>query len=37
MCEFDKNQIPYCNIKNFQKNEISKNFGPLMEHGAHIK
>ncbi len=30
----DKNQVPYCNVKNF-KNEILKNFAPLIKHGPH--
>jgi hypothetical protein len=34
MHECDKNQMPYCNVKN-SKNEISRNFGPLIEHGSH--
>jgi hypothetical protein len=34
MCEYDKNQMPYCNFKN-SKSQISKNFGPLIEHGPN--
>jgi len=34
MYECDKNQMPYCNVKN-SKNQISMNFGPLIKHGSH--
>ncbi len=34
MYECDKNQVPYCNVKSFT-NEISKNFGPLVDYGPH--
>jgi len=32
--QFDKNQIPYCNVKSF-KSENFDNFGPLIKHGTH--
>jgi hypothetical protein len=30
----DKNHVPYCNVKKI-KNEILKNFGPLIQLGPH--
>jgi hypothetical protein len=33
--EYEKNQMPYCNVKKKIKNQISKIFGPLIEHGIH--
>jgi hypothetical protein len=34
MYEYDKNQMPYYNVKKF-KSQISENFGSLIEHGPH--
>jgi hypothetical protein len=34
MYECGKNQMSYCNVKDF-KNQFFGNFGPLMEHGSY--
>jgi hypothetical protein len=34
MYEYDKNQCPIAMLKAL-KNQISENFGPLIEHGPH--
>jgi hypothetical protein len=36
MYEFDKTRCPIV-IEFFSKNKISKNFGPLIQHGPHWK
>ncbi len=35
MYECDKNQVPYCNVKNFKKMNFFVNSGSLIKHGPH--